>query len=99
MAITAELTGIHATKNSFDRIGQDFIHHISEANLYAKPDDMSDAAYCATLVREFEDRIEQLGPDNVAAFIAEPVIGAGGVLIAPEGHHRRMWEVCKRLHR
>ena len=94
--VAAELTGIHATKNSFDRIGQEFIHHVSAANMYAKPDDMSEAAYCDFLVLEFEQRIAQLGPDNVAAFIAEPIMGAGGVLVAPEGYHRRMWEVCKK---
>ena len=94
--VAAELTGIHATKTSFDRIGQDFIHHVSAANMYAKPDDMSEDAYCDWLVQEFETRIDQLGPDNVAAFIAEPIMGAGGVLVAPQGYHRRMWEVCKK---
>ncbi|WP_371171061.1 aminotransferase [Aliiroseovarius sp. 2305UL8-7] len=94
--VAAELTGIHATKMSFDKVGEHFIHHVSAANMYVKPDDMSEEAYCEFLVKEFEDRIEQLGPDNVAAFIAEPVMGAGGVLIAPAGYHRRMWEVCKR---
>lgn len=94
--VAAELTGIHATKMSFDKVGEHFINHVSAANMYAKPDDVSEEAYCDYLVREFENRIEQLGPDNVAAFIAEPVMGAGGVLIAPNGYHRRMWEVCKR---
>ncbi|XXK35862.1 aminotransferase [Rhodobacteraceae bacterium nBUS_22] len=94
--VAAELTGIHATKISFDRIGQDFIHHISAANMYAKPEEMSEEAYCDFLVQEFENRIDQLGPDNVAAFIAEPVMGAGGVLVAPNRYHRRMWEVCKK---
>ncbi|MFY2826036.1 aminotransferase [Ruegeria sp. MALMAid1280] len=94
--VAASLTGIHGTKHGFDRIGEDFITHVSEANLYAKPDGWSDADYCDYLVREFEARIQQLGPDNVAAFIAEPIMGAGGVLVAPEGYHKRMWEVCKR---
>lgn len=94
--VAASLTGIHGTKQGFDRIGEDFIHHVSEANLYAKPDGWSEDAYCDHLVAEFEARIEQLGPDNVAAFIAEPIMGAGGVLVAPEGYHRRMWEICKR---
>lgn len=94
--VAAELTGIHATKMSFDKVGENFIHHVSAANMYAKPDDMTEQAYCEFLVAEFENRIQQIGPDNCAAFIAEPIMGAGGVLVAPEGYHRRMWEVCKR---
>jgi len=94
--VAAELTGIQATKNSFDRIGENFIHHISAAHVSGRPERMSEEGYCDHLVREFEDRIEQLGPDNVAAFIAEPVMGAGGVLVAPKGYHRRMSEVCKK---
>lgn len=94
--VAAELTGIHATKMSFDKVGENFIHHISAANMFAKPDHMDEAAFCDHLVQEFEDRIQQLGPDNCAAFIAEPIMGAGGVLVAPKGYHRRMWEVCKR---
>ena len=94
--VAAELTGILATKNGFDRVGQEFIHHVSAANMHAKPDGMTEGAYCDHLVQEFEDRIDQLGPDNVAAFIAEPIMGAGGVLIAPEGYHRRMRDACRK---
>lgn len=94
--VAAELTGIHGTKNSFDRVGENFIHHVSAASMYHKPYAMTEEDYCTHLVQEFEDRIEQLGSDNVAAFIAEPVMGAGGVLVAPTGYHRRMWEVCKK---
>ena len=94
--VAAELTGIHATKNNFDKVAENLIHHVSAADMYAKPDEMTEEAYCDFLVQEFENRIHQLGPDNCAAFIAEPVMGAGGVLVAPLGYHRRMWEVCKR---
>ena len=47
-------------------------------------------------VQEFENRVLQLGPDNVAAFIAEPLMGAGGVLVAPRNYHQRMWEICQK---
>lgn len=94
--VAASLTGIHGTKIGFDRIGEDFIHHVSAADLYSKPEGMSEEDYCDFLVKEFESRIQQLGPDNVAAFIAEPIMGAGGALVAPAGYHRRMYDVCKR---
>jgi putrescine---pyruvate transaminase len=91
----ASLTGIHGSKYGFDRISEDVISHLSAADLYRRPDGMSEAQYCDYLVREFEDRIVQLGAENIAAFIAEPVMGAGGVLVAPRDYHRRMREVCR----
>jgi adenosylmethionine-8-amino-7-oxononanoate aminotransferase len=91
----ANLTGIAGTKIGFNRIADDIIHHVSAANMYRAPEGMDEAAYCDYLVREFEDRVAQLGADRVAAFIAEPIMGAGGVLVAPAGYHRRMQEVCK----
>lgn len=94
--VAASLTGIHGTKLGFNQVGEGFISHVSAANMYARPGAMSEAEYCDFLVAEFENRIEQLGASNVAAFIAEPVMGAGGVLIAPAGYHRRMKAVCER---
>lgn len=93
--LAASLTGIHGTKKGFDLV-PDFIEHISAANMYRRPEGMNEAEYCDYLVREFDDRIHQLGPDNVAAFIAEPIMGAGGVLVAPKGYHKRMWDTCKK---
>jgi adenosylmethionine-8-amino-7-oxononanoate aminotransferase len=91
----ASLTGIHGTKIGFNSIAQDMIHHLSAANLYRAPEGMDEQAYCDFLVMELENRIVQLGADNIAAFIAEPLMGAGGVLVAPTGYHQRVLEVCK----
>ena len=91
----ANLTGIAGTKIGFNRIADDIVHHISAANMYRAPQGMDESAYCDHLVREFEDRIAQLGADTVAAFIAEPIMGAGGVLLAPSGYHQRMQAVCR----
>lgn len=93
--VTARLTGIHATKYAFDEVAEDLVHHVSAANLYRRPNGMDEAAFCDYLVNEFEQRILQLGPDNVAAFIAEPIMGAGGVMVAPAGYHARMHAVCR----
>ena len=43
-----------------------------------------------------EQTIERLGPERIAAFVFEPVIGAGGVLVAPPGYLGGVQEVCRR---
>lgn len=93
--LSASLTGIPANNFGFDTM-QSFVHHVEEANCYRRPDGMSEAEYCDYLVEDFENSIRELGgEEKVAAFIAEPIMGAGGVLVAPEGYHRRMYDICK----
>ncbi len=92
MAMT--LTGCAYDHHGFD-LAPDLVYRIANPNPYRKPDDMSDAAFLDSLVKEFEDKILELGPDNVAAFFAEPIMGAGGVIVPPEGYHQRMLAVCR----
>jgi putrescine---pyruvate transaminase len=74
----------------------DFVHHVSSPNSYRRPTGMSVEAFCDHLVSELERTIQSIGPENVAAFIAEPVLGAGGVIVPPPGYHRRTAELCRR---
>lgn len=74
----------------------DNMHHISAPNYYRAPEGLSEAAFLDALIDELENKILEIGPDRVAAFFAEPVMGAGGVIVPPEGYHRRTWEVCKK---
>jgi adenosylmethionine-8-amino-7-oxononanoate aminotransferase len=73
-----------------------FIHHISDPNPYHRPEGMSVDEFCDALVEELEAKIQELGPDKVATFIAEPILASGGVIVPPEGYHRRTWEVCRK---
>jgi len=57
---------------------------------------MSEAKFLDSLVKELEDKILEIGPDNVAAFFAEPILGAGGVVVPPEGYHKRTYDICKK---
>ncbi len=41
------------------------------------------------------ETIDRVGPNRVAAFFAEPIIGAGGVMIPPEGYLDRVQEICR----
>ena len=74
----------------------DIVHHISCPNFYRAPQGMTEQDYLEFLVQELEDKIMSLGADNVAAFFAEPVLGAGGVIVPPKGYHKRTWEICKK---
>jgi adenosylmethionine-8-amino-7-oxononanoate aminotransferase len=47
------------------------------------------------LVNELEKAIEAAGPESIAAFIAEPIIGAGGVYDPPQGYFQAMQEVLR----
>ena len=87
------LTGVQADHTGFD-LAPGLVSYVSCPNLYRKPDGMTDSEYCDFLVEELEQRIVDLGADNVAAFIAEPIMGAGGVIVPPEGYHKRTKDVC-----
>ncbi|MGI9626127.1 MAG: aminotransferase [Longimicrobiales bacterium] len=74
----------------------DHIHHLSCPNPYRAPDGLTPSEFCDVLVAELEDRIVSIGAERVAAFFAEPVLGAGGVIVPPDGYHRRTRDVCRR---
>ena len=73
----------------------DFIHHLSAPYPYRRPDGMSEDQFTDYLVDEFKAKIVELGKENIAAFIAEPIQGSGGVVTPPPGYLKRMWQVAK----
>ena len=89
------ITGVKFDHIGFD-IEEELVHHISCPNPYRRPNDQSIEAFCDEKIQELEDKILELGPDNVAAFFAEPIMGAGGVIVPPEGYHKRSLEVCRK---
>lgn len=79
----------------FDFMTETF-HHVSCPNHYRAPAGMSEGEFLDFLVTELEHKILEVGPNKVAAFFAEPIMGAGGVIVPPSGYHRRTWEICKK---
>ena len=72
--------------------------HVTPAFAYhEKRDDESETDFVARLAAELDAEFLRLGPDTVAAFIAEPVVGAtGGAVTAPEGYFRAVRDICNK---
>jgi len=47
-------------------------------------------------IADLENVIVAIGADNIAAFIAEPILASGGVIVPPEGYHKRCFEICQK---
>lgn len=93
--LTASLSG-KAVDRTYFHYMSDIVHHISGPNPYRRDEDLSMSDYCRQLVDEFEKKIRDLGPECVACFIAEPIMGSGGVLVPPSGYHREMKRICEK---
>jgi len=76
----------------------DAFSHVSAAFAYRfQRDDESEASYVQRLADELEAEFQRLGPQNVIAFAAEPVVGATtGCVAAPAGYFKKMREICDR---
>ena len=72
------------------------VHFLPSVNYYHCGDGLTEEAFCLAKVDDLEQKILALGPDRVAAFIAEPVLSSGGVIVPPPGYHRRCLEVCRK---
>jgi putrescine aminotransferase len=64
--------------------GLDYIRHIQQPYWYELGGDMSPDEFGLWAANELAKKIDELGEDNVAAFIAEPIQGAGGVIVPPD---------------
>ena len=93
--LTGSITGKDREKNYFD-FEKNFIHHLGNPNPYRRKDNQSVEDFCKEKVREFENKILELGPEKVAAFIAEPIMASGGCIVPPENYLKEFWKICKK---
>jgi len=71
------------------------VHFLPDVNPYRRPKGTSMAAWCDARVADLQAAIDELGADKIGAFIAEPILSSGGVIVPPEGYHKRAWEICR----
>ena len=83
---SASLTGLPANHKSFD-LPLDFARFADCPHYYrnAEPGE-SEEDFSARMAANLQALIEREGPDTIAAMIAEPVMGAGGVILPPRGY-------------
>ena len=74
--------------------GLDYVHHINQPHWFAEGGELSPEDFGLKVARELEQKIDELGEDRVAAFIAEPVQGAGGVIIPPDSYWPEIQRIC-----
>lgn len=74
---------------------REWVHHLRSPHYWREGGEMTEAEFLDALIDDLKDSIERIGAENICAFIAEPIQGAGGVVTAPDGYHKRAWEICK----
>ena len=72
------------------------VEHVMQPYLFGEALGEDPDAFAARAAQAVEDRILEVGPENVAAFIGEPVQGAGGVIIPPDGYWPRIEAICRK---
>ncbi|WP_417600635.1 aminotransferase [Pararhodobacter oceanensis] len=94
--MSGSLTGLELFHKKFD-LPLSKVVHTEAPFYYRRPEaDMSEADFTAYLIRELEALIEREGPETIAAFIGEPVLGTGGIVPPPVGYWEGVQEVLAR---
>jgi 4-aminobutyrate---pyruvate transaminase len=90
----ASLTGLPANHRDFDLPLPGFLHAGCPHHYRFAQEGETEEAFATRLAAELEALILKEGPDTVAAFIAEPVMGAGGVIVPPQSYFEKIAAVC-----
>ena len=95
MAATSA-TGVAKYHNMFGPLLPGFLH-IPNPNVYRYPGDLREGETVGqAAARALEEAILREGPETVAAFIAEPIQGAGGLVVPPDDYFPLVREICDR---
>ena len=92
--VAASLTGLPANHRDFDLPLPGFLHTSCPHHYRFAESGESEADFATRLAAELDALIVKEGPDTIAAFIAEPVMGAGGVIVPPQTYFEKIMAVC-----
>ncbi|NKX45345.1 aminotransferase [Roseicyclus persicicus] len=92
--LAASVTGKDRWKNPMD-VERRLVRFLPDINPYHRAPGQSEADWCDEKVEDLARAIRVEGADTIAAFIAEPILASGGVIVPPEGYLRRCAELCR----
>ena len=91
--VSGSLTGLAAYHQGFDQLLDSIRHTTAPDAFWAPEQDPADfARRCAA---DLEALIQEEGPETIGGFIAEPIIGAGGIVLPPPGYWAAIQEVLR----
>ncbi|MCQ1855600.1 aspartate aminotransferase family protein [Neorhizobium galegae] len=90
---SASLTGLPNNHRSFDLPLAGVVHTTCPHYRAFKQENETELAFVERCAKDLEDLILKEGPETVAAFIGEPVMGAGGVIVPPAGY----WDAIQKV--
>ena len=93
---SASLTGLPYNHRSFDLPLPGFIHTITPHFYHGATEGETEEDFATRCAADLEALIVAEGPETVAAMFAEPIMGAGGVILPPKGYFEKIQAVLKR---
>ena len=93
--LSATMSDKERNRTKFDKELR-LVHFLPDVCPYNRSEGMSVEQFCDEKIADLENAIRTLGPDRVGGFIAEPILCSGGVVVPPEGYHRRTLEICRK---
>lgn len=95
-AVSASLTGLPVNQRGFD-VPLPGFHHVSCPHFYrnGQPGE-TEEQFADRMAAELESVILREGPETIAAFYVEPLMGAGGVIVPPRTYWEKMQAVCRK---
>ncbi len=93
--LAASVSGKERDRKFLDT-NAEIVRFLPDVNPNLRPDKMSMDAWCEEKLADLEGMILKTGADNVAAFIAEPILASGGVIIPPEGYQKGCLDICRK---
>lgn len=93
---SASLTGLPANHTDFDLPIQNILHTLCPHYYRYGENGESEEAFATRMADSLEEQILEEGPETVAAFIAEPVMGAGGVIVPPKTYFEKIQAVLRK---